>query len=249
VVDTHCHMDACSVPDGALVEAARQAGINRIATVGTDPESIERAIFFSRTYPEVAAIVGRHPHAAEGFCDSDVGPIERAAASGGVVAIGECGLDYYRDNASRQDQRRAFCTQIDIAARMGLPVVIHTRAADEDTFAILRERATELCVVMHCFSSPSRADECVERGYFCSFAGNLTFPKATDLQEVATQLPEQLLLVETDSPYLAPQPVRGKPNEPKNVVTTASFLADLRGATYAHIERVVEENAAGVFGW
>jgi TatD DNase family protein len=242
-------MDACSLPDGDLVERARQVGIGRIATVGTDPESIEHAVWLARTYPEVSAIVGRHPHAAKGFRDTDIGPIEHAASNGEVVAIGECGLDYYRDNAPREDQRHAFCRQIDLAARLGLPVVIHTRAADEDTFAILRERATELCVVMHCFSSPSRADECVERGYFCSFAGNLTFPKATDLQKVASQLPQRLLLVETDSPYLAPQPVRGKPNEPKNVVTTASFLADLRETTYESIESVVEENATRVFGW
>ena len=127
--------------------------------------------------------------------------------------------------------------------------MIHTRAAEDDTFALLRERADGLTVVMHCFSAPDRLEECVERGYVCSFAGNVTYPKATGLQEAARELPAELLLVETDSPYLAPQPLRGKPNEPANVTHTARFVAELRGVKYEELERTVEENAARVFGW
>ena len=129
-------------------------------------------------------------------------------------------------------------------------MVIHTRAAEDDTFALLREHADRLpAVILHCFSAPDRLDECVERGYVCSFAGNVTYPKATELQEAARELPAELLLVETDSPYLAPQVLRGKPNEPANVVHTAHHVAGLRGLSYEELERIVEDNAARVFGW
>ncbi|MEA2353517.1 MAG: TatD DNase family protein, partial [Thermoleophilaceae bacterium] len=137
----------------------------------------------------------------------------------------------------------------DLARRVELPLVIHTRAAEDDTFAILRDRAEGLTVVMHCFSAPDRLDECVERGYICSFAGNVTYPKATDLQAAARDVPDELLMVETDSPYLSPQPVRGKPNEPANVVATAEHVAELRGVSYQELEATVEATAARVFGW
>jgi TatD DNase family protein len=176
-------------------------------------------------------------------------PIERAAAHPRVRAIGETGLDYYRDYAPREDQRRAFEAQIDLAARLALPLVIHTRAAEEDTFALLRERASDVTVVLHCFSAPDRLEECVDRGYVCSFAGNVTYPKATELQAAARDVPDELLMVETDSPYLAPQPVRGKPNEPAKVVKTAQHVADLRGVSYEQLEATVEATAARVFGW
>ena len=250
MVDTHCHLDSCRPPDEELVERARAAGLRRIATVGMNPESIERALAAANAYDEVYAVVGRHPNEATGFDPAvDIEPIERAAADPRVRAIGETGLDYYRDHAPHDDQRRAFEAQIDLAARLGLPLVIHTRAAEEDTFAMLRERARDLTVVMHCFSAPGRLEECVELGYLCSFAGNVTYPKATDLQAAAREVPDDLLMVETDSPYLAPQPVRGKPNEPANVVRTAEHVAELRGVSYEQLEATVEANAARVFGW
>jgi len=198
----------------------------------------------------VYAIVGRHPHYTEGWTDGDIDAIERAAADPRARAIGETGLDYFRDHSPHEDQRRAFEAQIDLAARTGLPLVIHTREAEDDTFALLRERAGELTVILHCFSAPSRVEECVEHGYMCSFAGNVTYPKALELQAAARDVPEELLLVETDSPYLAPQPVRGKPNEPANVVETARFVAELRGISYEQLDAAVERNAARVFaGW
>jgi TatD DNase family protein len=166
-----------------------------------------------------------------------------------VRAIGETGLDYYRDHAPREDQRRAFAAQLGLAARLSLPVAIHTRAAEDDTFAILREHTDAVpAVILHCFSAPDRLGECVERGYFCSFAGNVTYPKATELQRAASDLPDELLLVETDSPYLAPQPVRGKPNEPANVMHTARFVAELRGVKLEELDRVVGANAARLLG-
>jgi TatD DNase family protein len=229
VIDTHCHLDHCDPPDGELVERARVAGLTRIATVGMNGPSIERALGAARAHEEVFAIVGRHPNAR---------------------ALGETGLDYYRDYAPRDDQRRAFEAQLDLAARLKLPVAIHTRAAEDDTFAILAGHAARLpAVILHCFSAPDRLDECVERGYLCSFAGNVTYPRATDLQRAASELPAEVLLVETDAPFLSPQPLRGRPNEPANVVHTAHHVAGLRGLSYEELERTVERNAARVFGW
>jgi TatD DNase family protein len=249
VIDSHCHLDSCKPPDGELVERARAEGVRRIATVGMDDASIERAVAAANEFDEVVAIVGRHPNAAEGFQPHDIEPIEHAAADPRVRAIGETGLDYYRDYAPREDQLLAFEAQVDLAKRTGLPLVIHTRAAEDDTLAVLRERAEGVTVIMHCFSMPDRLDECVERGWMCSFAGNVTYPKATDLQAAARDVPEELLLVETDSPYLSPQPVRGKPNEPANVVRTAAHVAMLRGVGYDELDATVERNAARVFGW
>jgi TatD DNase family protein len=249
VVDTHCHLSSCKPPDAELVANAGEAGVTRIATVGMDGPTIEQALEAARAHEEVVAIVGRHPNMATGFDGAGLEEIERAAADPLARAIGETGLDYYRDHAPRDDQRRAFEAQIDLAARTGLPLVIHTRAAEEDTFALLRERAAGVTVILHCFSAPGRLEECVERGYLCSFAGNVTYPKAEDLHAAAREVPDGLLLVETDAPYLAPQPMRGKPNEPANVAHTARFVAELRGVEYGELERVVERNAARVFGW
>ena len=249
MVDTHCHLDACEPPTAELVRRARDAGVARIATVGTDGGSIARALEAAEAHEEVVAIVGRHPHEAAGFDHGDAEAIERAAGHARARAIGETGLDYFRDRSPRDDQRRAFVAQIEVARRTRLPLVIHTREAEEDTFALLRQHGDGLAVVMHCFSTPSRLEECVERGYMCSFAGNVTYPRAADLQAAARDVPGELLLVETDSPYLAPQPVRGKPNEPANVVKTAEHVAGLRGVAYDELETLVERNAARVFGW
>jgi TatD DNase family protein len=249
MVDTHCHLDSIKEPTAEVVARARQAGVARLATVGMHDESIRQALIDAHEHDEVVAIVGRHPHHSEGFDEGGLAEIEEAAADPRARAIGETGLDYYRDRAPREDQRRAFEAQLDLAARTELPVVIHTRAAEEDTFAMLRERAAELTVILHCFSAPGRIDECVECGYLCSFAGNVTYPKATDLQAAAREMPKELLLVETDAPFLPPQPLRGKPNEPANVVRTADFVAGVRGQSYDELERTVDGNAARVFGW
>ena len=249
MIDSHCHLDHCDAPDAEIVERALRAGVTRMATVGIDAASATRAVGAARAHESVFAIVGRHPHETTGFSSADAESIEEAAAAPEARAIGETGLDYYRDRAPRDDQRRAFEAQLDLAARVGLPVAIHTRAAEDDTFAILRERSGGMTVVLHCFSAPDRLDECVDRGYVCSFAGNVTYPKATELQAAARDVPAELLMVETDSPYLAPQPVRGKPNEPANVVRTAEHVANLRGVTYEALEQTVERNAARVFAW
>jgi TatD DNase family protein len=250
VVDTHCHLDHCEPPDSELVRRARDAGLGRIATVGTDGDSIERALAAADEHAEVFAIVGRHPHESGGFGDADLEEIERAAGHPKARAIGETGLDYYRDYAPRDQQQHAFEAQLDLASRLGMPVAIHTRAAEDDTFALLREHAGRLAaVILHCFSAPGRLEECVERGYLCSFAGNVTYPKAGDLQAAAKEVPAELLLVETDAPFLSPQVLRSKRNEPAFVIHTAHHVAGLRGMSYEELERTVEENAARVFGW
>jgi TatD DNase family protein len=242
VIDAHCHLEMCG--DGAL-----DHGLRRVATVGIDPEAVETALALADAHEEVFAIVGRHPSSAEGFVAGDLEPIRRAAGHPKVVAIGETGLDYHRDHAPHDDQRTAFEAQVELAREVGKPLVIHTRAAEDDTLALLERLAGGLTVVMHCFSMPGRLDECVERGYMCSFAGNVTYPSAGDLRAAAARVPDELLLVETDAPFLSPQPVRGKPNVPGNVVHTAERLAELRGVGYDELEALVERNAARVFGW
>ncbi len=173
-----------------------------------------------------------------------------------MVAIGETGLDYYRDGAPRDDQRRVFIAQIEIARRLGLPLVIHMRdpvGSDEavaETFATLAAEANGVTVVLHCFMAGLvRVREAAERGWYCSFAGNVTYPKADGLREAARAVPEELLLAETDSPFLAPQDMRGKPNQPANVVAVGERLAAERGIGYAELEALVDANAAKVFGW
>jgi TatD DNase family protein len=163
-----------------------------------------------------------------------------------AVAVGETGLDWFRNYAPRDDQRRLFAGELELASGLGKPVVIHTRAADDDTLAALAD--FEGTVVLHCFSSPHMLPTALERGWYVSFAGNATFPKAVDLRLAATQVPAERILAETDSPYLAPQPVRGRRNEPANVVHTLAALARARGQETAELERQIEENATACFG-
>jgi TatD DNase family protein len=249
VIDTHCHLDSCKPANAELVANARALGVTKLATVGMDPATNPRALAAAAELEGVSAIVGRHPNAAGGWRDSDIEEIERAAAQPGVVAVGETGLDYFRDRAPREDQQRAFVAQLELARRVELPIVIHTRSAEDDTFATLAAHAAGLTVILHCFSAPDRVEEAVERGYYCSFAGNVTYKSAADLQQAAREVPDALLLVETDAPYLTPVPRRGEPNEPANVTHTAELVAELRGVEYSQLEEIVERNAARVFGW
>jgi TatD DNase family protein len=256
VVDTHAHLGVCEPPDGELVGAARAVGVERILTVGMDDASNHAAIAAAEQHAEVLASVGRHPNSAGGFDDGDAEQIEALAGHERVVAIGETGLDYYRDRAAREGQRRAFAAQIEIARRANLPLIIHMRDpvdSDEavaETFATLAAQADGVAVVLHCFmGGPKRVGEAAEQGWYCSFAGNLTYPKADELRASARAVPEELLLAETDAPFLAPQRVRGKPNQPANVVAVGQRLAAERGIGYPELEALVEANAARVFGW
>ncbi len=257
MVDTHAHLGLCEGDDAELVAAARAAGVRRILTVGLGEESNPQAVAAAERFEEVFACVGRHPNSAAGFDDGAAQLIEELARAPAVTAVGETGLDYFRHRSPRDDQRRAFRAQIEIARRVEKPLVIHMRSGDgpendavDEALAILASEAAGVTVILHCFSAPARrVAEAAERGWYCSFAGNVTYPKARELREAARLVPEELLLVETDSPFLAPQPVRGKPNEPANVVETAEVVAGERGVSYGELEAAVEVNSARVFGW
>jgi len=238
VIDTHAHLESVEGGADAAVAEAAAVGVSRILTIGR-----EQAVDLAARHDGVWAVIGWHPHEA---ADAEVDALRRLLERPRVVAVGETGLDFYRDNAPRDDQRRVFARQIELANDAGLPLVIHTRDADDETFPML-ERAV-VPVVLHCFSSPDRLDEAVERGYMVSFAGNVTYPKAVELQNAARRVPAGLLLTETDSPYLAPMPLRGRRNRPANVMHTLAFLAALRDTSPADLERTIEANAARVFG-
>lgn len=258
MVDSHAHLGSCEPPDSELVAAAGAAGVRRILTVGMDAESNAGAIEAAGRHEAVFAAVGRHPNAAAGFDDQAAAALRELAAHPLVRAIGETGLDYYRAGAPEGDQVRAFEAQIAIAHEVAKPLVIHMRdeagpgagRAVADCFELLAAEAEGVEVILHCFSADAeRAVEAVERGWYVSFAGNVTYPKAPELREAAAAVPDERLLVETDSPYLSPQPVRGKRNQPANVVLTAAVVAEARGTDPEAQEAAIEANAARLFGW
>jgi TatD DNase family protein len=249
VIDSHTHLDLCEPPDSELVAAASGQGVTRILTVGIDGASCRAALAAAEAFPQVYAAVGRHPNAAKGFDDADLAELRALADHERCVAIGETGLDFYRDGAPRADQERAFAAQIALARETAKPLVIHTRAAADETLAQLSGEADGVSVVMHCFSMPDRLGECLDRGYAISFAGNVTYKSAVDLAEAAKLVPQDRLLVETDAPYLTPQPVRKERNQPAFVAHTVSHLACLRGTSAAQLGELVERNAARVFRW
>ena len=245
MIDTHAHLDALDDPDD-VVTRARDAGVTRILTVGTDVAGCRRALELAEEHEEVFAILGIHPHAANEATNGDVAEVQSLLAHPKAVGAGEMGLDWFRDYAPRDKQLRLFASMLEVAAETGKPAVIHTRAADADTLAGLADFDGR--VVLHCFSSPHLLDAALERSWYVSFAGNATFPKAVDLRLAATQVPADRLLVETDCPYLAPQPVRGKRNEPAYVVHTLAALARARGEDVKALERHTDRNAAECFG-
>jgi TatD DNase family protein len=236
VIDTHAHLDM--LDDGA-VERARDAGVTRILTIG-----MQQAIDLADAHDGVHAVVGVHPH--EAGTQHDLDALRALLAHPKAVAVGEIGLDYFRDYAPHDAQAELFDAQLEIARELGKPVVIHTRAADADTLAHLE--GFDGTVVLHCFSSPHLLPTALERGWYVSFAGNITYKNASDLRLAATQVPVDRLLVETDCPYLAPQPVRGKTNEPAYVVHTLAQLAETRGETLAGLGEQIDRNATACFG-
>lgn len=249
MIDSHTHLDLCEPADAALVEAAVAAGVTRVVTVGIDGMSCRAALAASEAFPQVFAALGRHPNAARGFDDADLAELRALAAHSRCVAIGETGLDFYRNGAPRADQERAFAAQIALARATSKPLVIHSRAAEEPTLAQLAAEADGVSVIMHCFSMPAHLSECLDRGYTISFAGNVTYPSAGDLAAAAVRVPRDSLLVETDAPYLTPQAVRSQRNQPAFVAHTLAFLARLRGEAAGDLARAVTLNAARTFGW
>jgi TatD DNase family protein len=245
VIDTHAHLDACADPPAVLLSRAREAGVDRVITVGTTIESCRAALEAVDRNEGVYATLGVHPHEAG---EGEAGRLEELRGLLGherAVAVGETGLDFFRDYAPREAQLRLFEQQLDLASELGKPVVIHTRDADDEIAAALA--GFEGTVVLHCFSSPQLLPVALERRYYVSFAGNVTFPKAEGLRTAAKQIPADRVLAETDSPYLAPQPRRGRPNEPANVVHTVAALAAARGEDAGELARQIDRNADAAF--
>jgi TatD DNase family protein len=245
VIDTHAHLTSLDDADEAIARAA-EAGVTRILTVGTSVEDCRRALELADRHEGVFAILGIHPHEAGTATDDQLAALRELHAHPKAVAVGETGLDWFRDYAPHDDQRRLFAAELELAAELGKPVVIHTRAADDDTLGDLAGFTGT--VVLHCFSSPHMLPTALERGWYVSFAGNATFPKAVELRLAATEVPAERILAETDSPYLAPQPVRGKRNEPANVAHTVASLAQSRREDPEELAAQIERNAAACFG-
>lgn len=256
VVDSHAHIDGDEFDADRVevVERARASGVRAILNVGTgDPHSgsFERAVAVAEEFEGVWAAAGVHPHDARLYDDAaEKRLLEVLRSSARVVALGEIGLDYHYDNSPREMQQQVFRRQLKLARDEGLPVIIHTREADEDTARIMREELTERGPrgVMHCFGGGlPLANVALDLRFMISFAGNVTFKKADALREVARLVPTQRLLVETDCPYLSPVPLRGRRNEPAHVVETVRFLAELRDTTPDELGRATSENFYNLF--
>jgi TatD DNase family protein len=217
--------------------------------IGMTGESCRHALAAAEEHEEIYVSVGRHPHESAGFDDAGLEELRELSAHPKARAVGEAGLDYKRDYAPRADQRRSFIAQIDLAKALGRPLVVHTREAADDTIALLDDHGQGVDVIIHCFSLSDHVEECVQRRWYCSFAGNVTYPKATDLQRAAADVPDELLLAETDAPFLSPQERRSKPNEPAYVRSTSRYLAKLRDTSVEEMEDLLVRNAARLFGW
>jgi TatD DNase family protein len=243
VIDTHAHLgdDAADV-----IERARGAGVTRIVTVATTLAGAHEALALAEAHDGVYAALGIHPHEAASFDTAELIELRALLERPRVVAVGETGLDYFRDYAPADAQQRLFDAQLALARETGKPVVIHTRAADVDTRARLLEH--EGHVILHCFSSEPLLEPALERGWYVSFAGNVTYKNAYDLRAAARRVPADRLLAETDSPYLAPQAVRGRRNEPAYVAYTYAVLAEARGVEVEDLIAQLDANANAVFG-
>lgn len=256
-IDSHAHIDGPEFDEDreAVIERARAAGVAAVLNVATgNPHSgdLERGVALAETDRGIFAAAGVHPHDARHFDDAaEIRITQLIDKSNRIVAWGEIGLDFHYDNSPRDVQRFAFKRQLELANERRLPVIIHTREAEDETIELLRDAKLEREVpgVMHCFSgSQSLAERALDLGFFISFSGIVTFKKALELQEIAKGIPADRLLIETDCPYLAPIPHRGKRNEPANVVAVARRLAELRGVGLAEIEQLTTANFARAFG-
>lgn len=248
-VDTHCHLE---MVEGelplAMVERARDAGVDAMVTVGVDLASSAECVSTATAIGSVWAVVGIHPHNAIEATDAVFERLTQLALHPRVVGIGETGLDYYRDHSPREEQQVAFRTHIDVARTLDKTLVIHCRDAHDDVLGILTDAALPDRVVFHCFSGDvGFARDCAERGWYLSFAGTVTFTNSPALREAAATVPPELLLTETDSPYLSPHPHRGKTNEPARVPLVAATLAEVQGMTVEQMGQLTSANARRAF--
>jgi TatD DNase family protein len=247
IVDTHCHLFLMEQEPRDIVDAARASDVPAVVCAGIDAPSSYRSRELADALEGVFATAGVHPHGASEFDAAAGSAVEELLADPRVVAVGETGLDYYRMESPADEQRKAFRAHCGLARETGKPIVVHTREAWDDVLKILEQEAVER-VVLHCFSGDAQvAREVADRGYFCSFAGNLSYPKNAELRRAAAEVPLDLLLVETDSPFLAPQPVRGSSNAPRNLGMVVEALSEARGAEVDVIAATTTRNAREVF--
>lgn len=247
LIDSHTHLDHSEEDDSSLVAGAREAGVGLIIQSGINLESSHYSVEAAERFPEVFASVGFHPQESGLLTAEAMGQMESLTAHPRVVAVGETGFDFYHDNWQHDVQERAFVEHIELARRNGLPVVIHTRDAADETLAVLDRHARDLTVVLHCFSLPQYLPVIAERGYYVSFAGNVTYKSATDLQDAARVVRYDRLLLETDAPWLTPVPLRGRPNRPALVAKVYEFVAGLRGIGLEELAEQVEANVLRAF--
>jgi TatD DNase family protein len=252
LIDSHCHLDFDSLSGDlpGVLARAREAGIDQMVTISTRMSTFDRVRTIAETHDNIWCTVGVHPHEAEAEGDVSLEQLVEAAASTRVIGIGETGLDYYYEHAPREAQKTSFRTHIAAARETGLPLIVHTRDADEDMAAILTEEMEKgaFTGLLHCFSSGGAlATAALELGFYVSFSGILTFKAAEEVREVARIVPLERLLVETDAPYLAPVPKRGKSNEPSFVVHTAAQLAQLRDLSLEEMATLTTDNFYRLF--
>jgi TatD DNase family protein len=245
VIDAHAHLDACASSPDELIARSRAAGLEAIVSVGMGIDSCRETVVLAERHDDVFAVLGVHPHQASSADAGRLDELEQLLGSPRAVAIGEMGLDYYRELAPRSAQRDLFSVELELAARLDKPVVIHSREADVDTRVLLDGFAGT--VVLHCFSSPGLLEWALERDFYISFAGNVTYPKAEELRGAARRVPPERLLVESDCPYLAPQQKRGRPNEPAFIVHTLAVLAEVRGESAAELAQRTAANTRVAF--
>ena len=250
--DSHCHVDEVQFDEDreAVLARMREHGVTRYAVIGSDMETSRRAIAFCESHEGAAAVGGIHPHEAKGFREGDLQEIRDWYRAGKIRAIGEIGLDFYYDHSPRDVQREVCIRQMELAWEIGAPVAYHIRDAHGEMLEIMKGMKAKLTGgIIHCFSgSAEMAKEYLKLGYYISFAGPLTFKKAPRLQEAAMLVPKDRLLVETDSPYMAPEPVRGRRNEPANVRYVGLKLAEIRGENPEEVAAYTTENAKRVYG-
>lgn len=251
LVDTHAHVQVHQFGSDrpAVIAAAFADGVARMIVPGIDLETSRAALALATAYPgRIFAAIGTHPHDVKTMTPETLAAQRELANAPGVVAIGEIGLDYYRDLSPRDTQREALIAQVALARDHDLPIILHNRESHEDLVALLRAHGAGVRGVFHCFLGDQRmARDALDLGYFLSFAGPLTFPRNVVLGEVAAWAPADRILIETDSPYLAPQPFRGKRNEPRHVALVARKLAELRGLPVEEIAAITARNAAALF--
>jgi TatD DNase family protein len=246
VIDAHAHLDACAEPADVLLSRARATGVRGVVTIGAGLDSCRAALEIAGAQPDVAAALGVDPHNAREADAERVDELRELLSHPRAVAVGETGLDYHYGPDAKLEQRTLFEAQLALADEIGLPVVIHCREAAADTAALLRGFAGT--VILHCFSEPELEVDAAEHGWYVSFAGNVTYPRSEDLRGVAERVDGNRLLVETDAPYLSPQPRRGRPNEPANVVHTVATLAAVRGEAPSEVGERTARNAVAAFG-